>query len=388
MMLQEAKKKSSDRRTVAVDSLCLGIPRGQCFGFLGINGAGKTTTLKMVTGDIDATSGNAYVMGMDCVDQETEARKHMGYCPQFDPLFDLMTGNEHLRMYARIRGVEKSAIEARVSGILDTVGLTMYADVPAGTYSGGNKRKLSLALALVGEPSVVFLDEPSSGMDPVSRRFMWDVIKKVAKRCCVILTTHSMEECEALCSRIGIMVDGRLRCLGSSQHLKQRFGKGYKLEAKMNPKRMKSFQAFMTKNFPTAVIVEVLSNGIVRYEMERGKANLANIFKVIEAAKAGLGVTEWSVSQSSLEQVFIQIAQEGESEENKHQLVPEDSINQQSIFEAKESKYSKNMLDHMPRDMSEYSLDSRGRSIDGLALERKGSVFDDDVDKPVVVASV
>merc|ERR1711990_987706 len=108
--------------------------------------------------------------------------------------------------------------------------LTRYADRQAGTYSGGNKRKLSVALSLVGEPEIVFLDEPSTGMDPEARRFMWNVIASTMSGRSVILTTHSMEEAEALSNRIGIMVGGRLRCIGTNQHLKEKFGKGYSLE--------------------------------------------------------------------------------------------------------------------------------------------------------------
>lgn len=113
------------------------------------------------------------------------------------------------------------------------MGLTEYADRPAGTYSGGNKRKLSVAMAMIGEPSIVFLDEPSTGMDPVARRFMWEVISDIVikrEKCSLILTTHSMEECEALCTRIGIMVGGVMRCLGSAQRLRSRYGHGYQIE--------------------------------------------------------------------------------------------------------------------------------------------------------------
>jgi ATP-binding cassette subfamily A (ABC1) protein 3 len=128
-------------------------------------------------------------------------------------------------------------VDAAVNAKIAEMGLTEYADRAAGTYSGGNKRKLSVALAMIGDPSIVFLDEPSTGMDPVARRFMWEVISDVVcrrEKCSVILTTHSMEECEALCTRIGIMVGGILRCLGSSQHLRDRFGHGIQIEMGLN----------------------------------------------------------------------------------------------------------------------------------------------------------
>mmetsp|Transcript_34505 Transcript_34505/g.83455 ORF Transcript_34505/g.83455 Transcript_34505/m.83455 type:complete len:484 (+) Transcript_34505:78-1529(+) len=337
----------------AVDRLCLGIPKGECFGFLGVNGAGKTTTIKMITGEIDSTSGIAYVKGLDCDLQRTEVRRYMGYCPQFDPLFDLMTAREHLLMYARIRGIQPDDISKKVNDVLETVGLVMYADIPAGTYSGGNKRKLSLGLALIGEPSVVFLDEPSSGMDPVSRRFMWDVIEAVAKDCCVILTTHSMEECEALCGRLGIMVAGKLQCLGSIQHLKNRFGKGYSVECKMSPKHFDDYVVFMKERFPGAAVVERLTNGILRFELPSNGINLADIFGQIEKNKGRLHVKDYSVSQTSLEQVFIQIAQNdgkkaaSPSRDYSHQNDEQKgaSIVEENIPEQKEAGFSQDVIE-------------------------------------------
>jgi ABC-type multidrug transport system ATPase subunit len=156
----------------------------------------------------------------------------MGYCPQFDALFDLLTGREHLNLYARIKGVREEEIDRVVNKMIRELDLVEYADRSAGSYSGGNKRKLSVAMAMMGDPKIIFLDEPSTGMDPVARRFMWDVISGIVdrKECSIILTSHSMEETEALCHRIGIMVGGRLRCLGSAHHLRSRFGQGFQIE--------------------------------------------------------------------------------------------------------------------------------------------------------------
>jgi len=194
---------------IAVRDMSIGIPKGECFGLLGINGAGKTTCMKMLTGDVMPSSGSASILGYDVVSELASVRQNIGYCPQFDPLIEQLTGRETLRMYARLKSVPSELIEAQVARLLDKVGVYIHADKPCGTYSGGNKRKLSLAVALVGRPSVVFLDEPSTGMDPVARRQMWQVIEAVKETSSVVLTTHSMEECEALCNRIGIMVGGR-----------------------------------------------------------------------------------------------------------------------------------------------------------------------------------
>ncbi|CAM9259808.1 unnamed protein product [Ectocarpus sp. 4 AP-2014] len=221
---------------VAVKSTSLGIPKGQCFGLLGINGAGKSSLLSILSGGTPATAGAASLGGHDVGKEPGAIHRLMGYCPQFDALFDTLTGREHLRLYAAIKGIPAAEVEEAASAMITDLGLGQYADKLAGSYSGGNKRKLSVAVAMIGDPQIVFLDEPSTGMDPMARRMMWNYIMRIVtqnRSCAMILTTHSMEECEALCQRIGIMVGGRMRCLGSSQHLKTRFGKGFQLEARV-----------------------------------------------------------------------------------------------------------------------------------------------------------
>ncbi|KAE9030907.1 ABC transporter A family member 1 [Phytophthora rubi] len=222
---------------VAVRDLSFGLKRGECFGFLGINGAGKTTTMKMLTGDVQPTHGTATLNGFDILSQQIEVRRQIGYCPQFDALFDLLTVREHLELFGAIKGVPQASVERVVMEKIQQLNLSDFEHKLAGSLSGGNKRKLSVAIAMIGNPAIIFLDEPSTGMDPVSRRFMWDVIADIStrgKESTIVLTTHSMEECEALCSRVGIMVGGRLRCYGSVQHLKSRFGDGLVFDVKLD----------------------------------------------------------------------------------------------------------------------------------------------------------
>lgn len=218
---------------VAVKQLSFGVRRGECFGFLGINGAGKTTTLQILSGDAVPTTGTATICGLDIMTEQLSVRRLLGYCPQFDALLDLLTVREHLELYGRIKGLTGDASEQMVQKMMREMDLTQFEKAKAGTLSGGNKRKLSVAIAMMGSPPVMFLDEPSTGMDPKARRYMWSVIERMAKTSSVILVSHSMEECEALCNRVGIMVGGRLRCVGSVQHLKNRFGQGFHLEMKL-----------------------------------------------------------------------------------------------------------------------------------------------------------
>lgn len=226
----------------AVDSLSFGIPPGQCFGLLGINGAGKTTTMGMLTAEFTCTSGDATLGGFSVKSEPEKTRRRVGYCPQFDAHFANLTGREHVELYASIKGIPASLVKEASALKLSQVGLSEAdSDRLASGYSGGMKRRLSLATATIGNPQIVFLDECSTGVDPVARREIWEMISNMVsdknvppdERTSVILTTHSMEECEALCPRIAIMAAGNIRCLGSAQHLKSKFGQGYQIEMKI-----------------------------------------------------------------------------------------------------------------------------------------------------------
>ena len=147
---------------------------------LGTNGAGKTTTFKILTGDIFPTSGDVSIKGFKMPSQVLEIRKYIGYCPQFDTILDRLTPQEHLSLYCNLRGIRKEFHEKIISDLLMKLNLKNYQNIEAGQLSGGNKRKLTLAISMIGYPSIILLDEPSAGMDPESRRFMWEVINMVS----------------------------------------------------------------------------------------------------------------------------------------------------------------------------------------------------------------
>jgi len=233
----------------AVRGVSLAIPKGECFGLLGINGAGKTSTLNILGGKAAPTSGSAYMKGVNIEKNPEVILKNVGFCPQFDALFPVLTAKEHLDFYANIKCFPEDLKEKVVNAKIKEMLLTDYALRQAGGYSGGMKRKLSTAIAMIGGPEIIFLDEPSTGMDPVARRSMWNIISNISKEkkeSAVILTTHSMEECEALSTRIGIMVDGRLRCIGSNQHLKNKFGSGYQIEISLKFSTKETIQSEST----------------------------------------------------------------------------------------------------------------------------------------------
>ncbi|KAI4541292.1 hypothetical protein MG293_008434 [Ovis ammon polii] len=328
LVLRDLTKVYPGQRTPAVDRLCLGIPPGECFGLLGVNGAGKTSTFRMVTGDMLPSGGEAILEGHSVAQEPAAAHRRMGYCPQSDAIFELLTGREHLELYARLRGVPEAQVAQTASYGLARLGLPQYADQPAGTYSGGNKRKLATAVALVGDPALVFLDEPTTGMDPAARRFLWNSLLAVVREGrSVVLTSHSMEECEALCTRLAIMVNGRFRCLGSAQHLKGRFGGGHTLTLRVPLSRSKSAANFVAQALPGAELREA-HGGRLRFQLlPGGRCTLALVFGLLAACGAEHGVEDFSVSQTTLEEVFLYFSKDqGKEEDEKETEVGADPV--------------------------------------------------------------
>ncbi|XP_036686081.1 retinal-specific phospholipid-transporting ATPase ABCA4 isoform X1 [Balaenoptera musculus] len=314
LRLNELTKIYSGSSSPAVDRLCVGVRPGECFGLLGVNGAGKTTTFKMLTGDSTVTSGDATVAGKSILTNISDVHQSMGYCPQFEAIDDLLTGREHLYLYARLRGVPAEKIKRVTNWSIQSLGLSLYADRLAGTYSAGNKRKLSTAIALIGCPLLVLLDEPTTGMDPQARRLLWNTIMSIIREGrAVVLTSHSMEECEALCTRLAIMAKGTFQCLGTIQHLKYKFGDGYIVTMKIkSPKDdllpdLGPVEQFFQGNFPGSVQRERHYNML---QFQVSSSSLARIFRLLVSHKDSLLIEEYSVTQTTLDQVFVNFAKQ------------------------------------------------------------------------------
>ncbi|CAJ1947143.1 unnamed protein product [Cylindrotheca closterium] len=311
----------------AVRGLTAAVQRGETFGLLGANGAGKTTTLGMLTGDIAATGGEAYVAGHDITGATPggvqEARKNIGFCPQIDPLLGLMTGRETLRMFARLRGIQANRIEEVVTALLEKLTLTPHADKTADSYSGGNKRKLSLGIAaLVADGGVLLIDECSSGLDPLARKKLWGLIEKLALERSVVITTHSMEEAEALCSRIGIMARGQFVALGTVQHLKTKHLDGYAIDISLAPNSSEAMidsvvEEICTRIIPGSVISE-RHGRFLKFDVNKvSTIGLGTTFGRLQELKESRGIVEnYSIAQCSLEQVFIKLVKEAEEARN------------------------------------------------------------------------
>ncbi len=216
--IENLTKKFEDK--TALENLNLQINKGELFGLLGPNGAGKTTTINILCGLIKPTSGTAKIYGYDVQKENQKIKELIGVCTQETAIYPYLTGTENLELFGNLNGMSKKALKERSKMLLNKMGLKEDAKRIAAKYSGGMKRRLSLSLALIHDPQVVFLDEPTVAMDPQSRHAVWDFIKEQKTQGkTIILTTHYMEEAEELCDRVGIIDHGKLIALGPPKEL-------------------------------------------------------------------------------------------------------------------------------------------------------------------------
>lgn len=350
----------------AVKGVSFGVKPGDCFGLLGVNGAGKTTTFKMLTGDEPVLTGDARILASskDTAYISKDTKKYLekvGYCPQFDAINEVLTGREMLTLFAELRGISVG-VEEEVNKWLSALGLEEYADKPCGEYSGGNKRKLSMAVALIGNPLLVMLDEPTSGVDPVSRRKLWDTLTAIQRhevKPSILLTSHSMEECEALCNKLAIMKAGELECYGTIPKLKQKYGQGFTVMLKLKPTlltisidpanieddqsttsqsrplsmpanqndpaskkkgqsmqpgvvedpEVKQLQEDFEKQYGRFCTLRDKHSGLLHYHISDKNKRWSELFKEIETLKQAHPVIEdYNISETTLEEVFLSIA--------------------------------------------------------------------------------
>lgn len=300
---------------LAVNQLHLAVGGSECFGLLGINGAGKTTTFKMMTGDEIISSGDAFVRGYSMKNQMNKVHQLIGYCPQFDALLLDLTGRETLKIFSLLRGIPRHDIKGTTTKLAHELGFEQHLDKKIKAFSGGNKRKLSTALALIGDPSLIFLDEPTTGMDPGAKRQLWDIINRTRNSGrSVVMTSHSMEECEALCTKIAIMVNGEFKCLGSTQHLKNKFSKGLILTVKVgrdDEESIESVNQRVQQLFPSAVIKEKYLDIVTFHITATDNLKWSHVFASMAQMKNEFGLADYALTQTSLEQVFLFFTKSG-----------------------------------------------------------------------------
>jgi len=299
---------------------------GECFGLLGPNGAGKTTLISALSGTTELTGGTGTICGMDVKTEMRKINTVLGVCPQFDIVWDDLTVAEHLLLYARIKGVEKE--KASVRRVAEAVKLDGDAfNTRASHLSGGMRRRLSLAIALIANPRVLFLDEPSTGLDPETRQSLWTIVSRLRKNRCIVLTTHSMEGADALSQRIGIMATGYLRCLGTPLHLKNKHGKGYQLtvtleeaDSALMKERRKLFEELVRNEVSGGAIVQEAFKGdrVLCFQLPKEGLDIGRVFEAVQESKLKkYGISEWSIAQTSLNEVFLRIVEEAEKASGK-----------------------------------------------------------------------
>jgi ABC-type multidrug transport system ATPase subunit len=219
--VQGLEKRFGD--TAALQGLTLQVSEGELFGLLGPNGAGKSTTINILCGLLEPTAGTASVGGHPLPREARQVKEIIGVCPQDFSIFPYLTGRENVLLFGELCGVPRRELRDRAAALLDRLGLNGEADRRVKGYSGGMKRRISLATALIGDPDIAFLDEPTTGLDPQSRHAVWEFIRSLkARHKTVVLTTHYMEEAEALCDRVAIIDHGTLIALGTPEELRTR----------------------------------------------------------------------------------------------------------------------------------------------------------------------
>lgn len=264
------------------------------------------------------------------MDNIQRVQQLIGFCPQFDILWTELTVEEHLRFYSRLKNVDSELADGIVEKTLHDTRLTNFRGFLVKELSGGMKRRLSLGISLVGNPSVVFLDEPTTGLDPENKRQIWEILSNCKEGKCMILTTHIMEEAEVLTDRIGIIVNGELKCLGSKFKLKRVYGRGFKLVintgysvstesdslnnddeesvGNVDGKESDKLEELLKSKFPNIQNTERYKNTLV-YVISNEEFDAEMLFNIISENKAEMKIMNWAISQVSLEDIFIKLTE-------------------------------------------------------------------------------
>jgi ABC-2 type transport system ATP-binding protein len=286
----------------AVDGIDLEVAPGEVYGFLGPNGAGKTTTVRMLVTLLRPTGGHARVAGHDVATEPAQVRRRIGVALQEAALDPLMTGSELIELQATLHGIAPRAVRARGAELIDRVGLSRAADRRVGTYSGGMRRRLDLAMALIHEPEVLFLDEPTTGLDPTSRLTLWEEVRRLRDEgTTVFLTTQYLEEADQLADRLGIIAAGRIVAAGTPASLKAEVGRPHLdlvLEEGADLDRARTVVEPFGDHRP------VTEGCHLSIALEHGARDIAPVLRALDEA-GGLGVAELELKQPTLDDVFL-----------------------------------------------------------------------------------
>ncbi|TFK08948.1 stanniocalcin-1 [Platysternon megacephalum] len=323
VILMSLTKEYTDNKKTAVKDLSLTFYKGQITALLGANGAGKTTIISMLTGLYPPSSGTIIINGKDIHTDLAAIRMEMGVCPQYDVLFDTLTVREHLLFYGSVKAPlwTKKQLHHQVSRALEDVDLSHHQFKHVGALSGGMKRRLSIAISFIGNSKTVVLDEPTSGVDPCSRRRIWDILLKYRAGCTLIFTTHHLDEAEVLSDRIAILQHGQLRCCGPPSYLKETYGQGYSLTLIKKPSafeiqdpeyisRVTSLVQFYV---PEAFLKENSGSELtIVIPAKADKTSFKGLFQAMDENLERLHVTGYGISDTTLEEVFLKLLQDTE----------------------------------------------------------------------------
>ncbi|KAG9397224.1 ABC transporter [Carpediemonas membranifera] len=311
----------SPKDFVAVKGMNMMVKPNELLCLLGPNGAGKTTTISMMSGLFAPTAGDGLVYGRSISTEMHVVRKMTGMCPQHDVCtFQQLTASEHIMLFAAIKGLSIRQLRREIKDRIADVNLQDQARSRVSSFSGGMRRRLSIAISLIGSPRLIFLDEPTTGLDPVVRAAIWAIIMKQKEQSAIVLTTHSMEEADVLGDRIAIMAFGRNRCIGTSIRLKTRFGAGYKIvlspkdavEADMATVCRELYQQ-IAQSVPEVVLDSVDQRTMHISLPKEANDRVPELLAAIEAIKARIG--DMAIELSTLEDVFITVAKTSQAEE-------------------------------------------------------------------------
>lgn len=291
---------NDQHKVTAVDGVDLEVRAGEIFGFLGPNGAGKSTTVRMLTTLLRPTAGSARVAGFDIVSQADSVRRSIGVALQDAAIDPLMTGNELLELQAVLYGIPSSAVRTRAGELLERVGLTAAADRRVGTYSGGMRRRLDLALSLIHQPSVLFLDEPTTGLDPMSRITLWEEVRRLnAEGTTVLLTTQYLEEADQLADRVAIIDHGRIVRQGTPTVLKAEVGAPTLLVSVAQHQGPTA--AALLENFGD---IRPTPEGTLGVGLAGGAAQVTDVVRAFD--EAGIRIHHLELNEPSLDDVFAE----------------------------------------------------------------------------------
>ncbi|XP_040186968.1 ATP-binding cassette sub-family A member 5 [Rana temporaria] len=309
-------------RKLVVNNISFCVRKGEILGLVGPNGCGKSTILDMMVGQTEPNAGKIWVGDPGPTETAGGPIRYVGYAPQLSHLWPEIRVQEHLETYGSIKGMSQSSLKEVIDRIVEALDMRDDRQKPTKKLSAGAQRKLCFALSMLGNPDIVLLDEPSTGMDPKAKQQLWKVIRSAfrGKEQAAVLTTHIMEEAEAVCDRVAVMVSGQLRYIGSVQHLKSKFGRHYSLELKLDAdagtQQMEILHREILKHFPNACRQESFAS-LMSYKVPKEDVqSLSQAFFNLGQVKRTFNVEEYSFSQSTLEQVFIELAKEQEEEDN------------------------------------------------------------------------